>query len=199
MHDSDNEMENEADKSGDGMETPDPDAVIEDDAEEVEEAGARRSDPYAVLSYQDGEDEKPIDNAERLKLGERQMAHGFITDALNTYREAVRASDNEDSATENRTMLGDAYAYSGQAVNAFRQYRRAIKTSPRKAEPHFSLAELYQRYGRLQAAIREYRKAVSFAPTNAYYRYKLGDALALAGDMEGAVAISLGGVLSHSG
>src|SRR5438128_799897 len=131
MHDSDNELENE-NTTNDSMETPDPDAAIEDDPEEAEEAGPRNADPYAVLSYQDGAEEKPQDNSERLQMGERQMAHGFITEALNTYREAVRTSSDEETSSHNRTMLGDAYAYSGQAVNAFRQYRRAIKTMPRK-------------------------------------------------------------------
>ncbi len=170
-------------------EDPADDHVASDpDREDYEEAGNRAFDPYGVLAS-DNTEETPQTPEAQAQRGEEQMSHGQIREALDSYRQAVRAAgEDNDSGSAHRVLLGDAYAYSGQALNAFRQYRRAIKIAPRKAEPHFSLAELYQRYGRLRSAVTEYRKAITYAPTNAYYRYKLGDALAQTGDLEGAVS-----------
>ena len=100
----------EDDLSHDTDDVTEPDAAADWDAEDRREAGARSRDPYVTLLNAPTEEDAPEDAKGFSQRADLQMKNGQVSDALSSYREAVRTAADEESRNEHRVTLGDAYA-----------------------------------------------------------------------------------------
>lgn len=128
--------------------------------------------PLAQGVQEEAPEPEPTTAEGNKSLGENNIKKGQVHNAITRYKKAARM----ENSAENRTDLGDAYAFAELPLNAVKQYKRALKLNPQHPEPHFSLGEVYTRYGKWGAAVIEFSRAVELAPENPFYRHKLAQA-----------------------
>ena len=98
---------------------------------------------------------------------------GHTADAIQQYRQAIRAEPDYAQAYYN---LGRALDQSGCTADAIQQYRRAIRAQPDYAQAHHNLGYALYACGNTEEAIEHYQRAIRIDPTYALAHFNLARA-----------------------
>jgi len=140
-------------------------------------ATVHRNSDYAspVVLWQDLVSKRPDHPLAHYNLGVALANVGKINEAIQQYREALRAHpDNADA----HFSLGVALVKIGQAGEAIEQYREAIRLKPDYVDAYNNLGLVLAAAGKIDEAMEEFRGALRVKPDCADAHYNLGLALA---------------------
>jgi len=97
--------------------------------------------------------------------------HGFISEAIETYKIALKISPDLVTAHIN---LGLAYYKKGQVDNAIASYRKALNLSPDDASVFNNLGLAYAKQNNIEQAIYSYKNAIKIDPYYMDAHFNLG-------------------------
>ncbi len=117
--------------------------------DEVVRAAARRSD------------RDPTDSRRLVNVGNSLLEEDRVAEAIENYREAIRAQPNLSEAHHN---LGIALRKSGRLPEALAAFEVAGRLSPELPEVHFNVGVTLQRMGRPADAVPAFRRALELRP-----------------------------------
>ncbi len=120
-----------------------------------------------------------------LILAEQKRRHGFLADADELTRRAVKAEPDNAEAIH---MLGIVAHQSGRTTEAIEHLRRAIALAPDMALYHANLGEMCRLTGRIDEAIAAGRRAIEINPNYPGALSNLGIALFDQGKFDEALA-----------
>ena len=121
---------------------------------------------------------------ERLEAGNLHMRENRYEEAMEQFREAVKASEDFAEAYNN---LGLALFYQGRYEEAVAEFRNALRINPDFAMAHSNLGLTFLNAKKTDEAIAEFRLALGLDPENAEAYYNLGIACLSKGLMNEAV------------
>lgn len=106
-----------------------------------------------------------------LNLGFLYARQGFLFEAINEYKLAMRIDPYSASVHNN---LGNVYGKLGRMAEALNEYHAALRLKPEFVEAHFNLGNSYAALGKSDEAKNEYREALRLNPDFIEARRKLG-------------------------
>ena len=128
---------------------------------------------------------EPCSLVARVRLGDVLVELGDFTAATAEYREALAASPDKSPI---QVRLGIALREMGDGVGSLEALRAAVTSSPAAPEPHYHLARSLLLLAQVREAIESVQEAIRLRGNLSDAHTLYGTALAVLGDLEGALA-----------
>lgn len=107
-----------------------------------------------------------------------QMESGKTSDAITTYRQAIKVFATDDSFN---LKLGNLYFSEGRYSEALEQYSTAARKAPATGDNVYSLGQGYLALGRYSEAETQFKKVIQLLPQDSSGYYALGQTYRMAG------------------
>lgn len=117
---------------------------------------------------------RPASRAARMNLGNVLLQEGRSDEAIEQYRIAVEADDDDSQAHYN---LANALVAAGRNNEAIASFQEAIRVDPKNANAHHNCGIALCNLGRTDEGIAQYREALTLDPNLAAAYCNLGVAL----------------------
>jgi tetratricopeptide (TPR) repeat protein len=116
-------------------------------------------------------------------LATAQVKNGQTAEAENTYKQAIKAFQTDDSLN---LHLGNIYFSEGRYSEALEQYSTAVKKNPAESQNFYSLGQGYLALGRYSEAEEQFKKVIQLSPQDSGGYYALGQTYRMAGNYDEA-------------
>jgi tetratricopeptide (TPR) repeat protein len=123
----------------------------------------------------------------RTNLGRALADSGDPAAGIAELRKALQTKKKFPEAHIAHTNLGNALLALDRRPEAIAAYQDALRVNPKYADAYYGLGNAYFP-GKPADAVDAYRRAIELNPNDGQYHNNLGNALAVSGDLEGAIA-----------